>query len=207
MASDDQSRRDTDIARTSKETRLSTPSSTQADLVAVGVVTGAHGIKGQLKIRSLTANPEDIVSYGALLNKEGTKRFELKLDGATKNGLIVTLKGLKDRNAAELLRGTELFVDRASIPESADDEFYYDALIGLEVRDTQKAVLGKVVALYDFGAGDILELQLASTGKKEMYPFTHINFPEIHVDKGYIIAELPEVLEVGGSKETADKDD
>lgn len=199
-SSDDRSNR-ADARITSKEARLSTSSSTQADLLAVGVVSGAHGIKGQVKLRSYTANPDDILAYGALLNKEGTKRFEIRIDGGTKHGLIATFKGVKDRNAAELLKGTELFVDRATLPESDDDEFYYDDLIGLEVRDASGAVLGKVHALHDFGAGDILELTLSSTGKKEMYPFTRQNFPEINVADGFVLAELPEVLEPGGKKE------
>lgn len=193
MASDDRNRQ--------KEVRLATPSSTQADLVAVGIFVGAHGIKGQLKLRSYTAIPEDILAYGALLNKEGTKRFELNLDGATKHGLIVSLKGLKDRNAAELLKGTEVFADRAHMPEPDEEEFYYDQLIGLEVRDSEGKNLGKITALYDFGAGDIIEILLADSAKKEMYPFTRQNFPAIHIDEGFIRADLPEVLEVGGQKE------
>lgn len=201
MTSDDRTR------VKSKEARLSTLSSTNTDLVAVGIIAGAHGIKGQVKIRSYTANPDDIIAYGALLNKEGTKRFEVRLEGATQNGLIASIKGINDRNAAELLKGTELFVDRATLPESKEDEFYYDDLIGLEVRDASGANIGKIHALHNFGASDILEIILSGTSKKEMYPFTKQNFPEIRIAEGFVQAELPEVLEPGGQKEKGAKDD
>lgn len=181
-------------------------SSTQADLVAVGIIAGAHGIKGQVKVRSYTANPESILDYGALLNKEGTKRFEAKLDGKTANGLIVTLKGIRDRNAAELLRGVELFVNSANIPDTDEDEFYYNELVGLEVRDTTGEKIATVTGIYDFGAGDILEIRLLSTGKKEMFAFTRQNFPEIAAKKGYIVADLPETVEAG-SPNDSQKDD
>lgn len=180
-------------------------SSTQGNLVAVGIITGAHGIKGQVKIRSYTDTPADMLAYGALLNKEGTKRFEARLDGATANGLIVTLKDVKDRNAAELLRGVELFVSEGNIPEADGDEFYYEDLIGLETRDTTGVVIGKVTGMFDFGAGDIIELQLAATGKKEMFAFTTLSFPEIHHKDGYIVASLPEVIEAGDKKNDGGK--
>lgn len=182
-------------------------SPTKADLVAVGIITGAHGIKGQVKVRSYTADPQSILDYGALLNKEGTKRFEIKLDGKTSGGLIVTLKGTSDRNAAELLKGTELFVDSAKIPEADEDEFYYDDLVGLEVRNAASSeVIGTVTGIFDFGAGDIIELRLLATGKKEMFAFTRQNFPEIDSKKGFITADLPETIEAG-SKKDAHPDD
>lgn len=181
-------------------------SSTKADLVAVGIITGAHGIKGQVKVRSYTSDPESILDYGALLNKEGTKRFEAKLDGKTSNGLIITLKNIKDRNAAELLRGVELFVDSANIPDTDEDEFYYNDLVGLEVRDTAGEKIATVTGIYDFGAGDIIELRLISTGKKEMFAFTRMNFPQIDAKKGFITADLPETIEAGSRKD-AEQDD
>lgn len=173
------------------------PSSTEVPLVAVGVITGAHGIKGQVKLRSFTTNPQDIENYSPLLNEAGTRRYELQVDGETRQGLIATVKGVKDRNAAEALKGTQLFTEKSKLPAAEEEEFYYDDLIGLEVRDSAGAVLGKVVALYDFGAGDIIEMKL-SAGGKEMYPFTRRNFPEIRGEEGYILAELPEIIDAKG---------
>lgn len=169
-------------------------SSTEATLVAIGVITGAQGIRGQVKLRSFTDDPHAITEYGALMNATGTKRYELRIDGANKSGLVASVKGVTDRNAAEALKGTELFVDKRNIPAAAEDEFYYDDLIGLDVRDASGATLGKVFALYNFGAGDIIEIQL-SAGGKEMYPFTCQNFPEVRVSEGYILAELPEIVD------------
>lgn len=170
------------------------PSSTEVTLAAVGVITGAHGIRGQVKIRSFTDVPLAITEYGALMNATGTKRYDIRIDGEGKTGLIASVKGVTDRNAAELLKGTELFVDKANIPTAAEDEFYYDDLIGMEVRDTQGNALGTVFALYNFGAGDIIEIRRAE-GHKEMYPFTLRNFPEVKLAEGHIVAELPEIVE------------
>lgn len=175
-------------------------SSTEAELVAVGVITGAHGIRGQVKLRSFTSDPYAILDYAPLLNKEGSKRYEFRIDAETKNGLVATFKGVNDRNAAELMRGTELFFDKSKLPEPDEEEFYYDQLIGLAVRDAAGTALGTVAALYDFGAGDIIEIRHPD-GKKEMYPFTKANFPEVNVVEGFVQADLPEIVDAGDKKE------
>lgn len=173
------------------------PSSTEVPLVAIGVITGAHGIRGQVKLRSFTSDPYDIATYAPLLNASGTKQYDVQVDGETKQGLIATIKGIKDRNAAELMKGTELFIDKNKLPEPSEEEFYYDQLIGLDVRDAAGASLGRVAALYNFGAGDILEVKLTA-GHKEMYPFTKQSFPQVHIDKGYVLADLPEIIDAKG---------
>lgn len=175
------------------------PPSNGESLVAIGVITGAHGIRGQVKLRSFTSDPYAIGEYGPLLNATGTKRYELHIDGETKQGLIATVKGVKDRNAAELMKGTQLFIDKGKLPPPDEEEFYYDQLIGLDVRDANGDSLGQVVAMYDFGAGDIIEIKLTA-GQKEMYPFTKVSFPEIHVSEGYILADLPEIVDAKGDK-------
>lgn len=175
------------------------PSSTEAPLVAVGVITGAHGIRGQVKIRSFTSDPYVLVDY-TLLNETGSKRYELRIDGETKQGLFGSLKGVTDRNAAELLKGTQFFIDKSKLPEPDEEEFYYDQLNGLEVRDAAGQALGTISAVHDFGAGDIIEIR-HTDGKKEMYPFTKINFPEVHVSKGYLLADLPEIVEAKGKQD------
>lgn len=170
------------------------PSSTEATLVAVGVITGAQGIRGQVKIRSFTDDPHALTEYGALMNASGSKRYDIRIDGTNKAGLIATIKGVTDRNAAELMKGTELFVDKANIPPADEDEFYYDDLIGMDVLDASGTALGTVAAMYNFGAGDIIEIKLAAGGK-EMYPFTKQNFPEVKLAEKQVIAELPEIVE------------
>jgi 16S rRNA processing protein RimM len=172
------------------------PSSTEVPLVAIGVVTGAHGIRGQVKLRSFTDDPYALEDYAPLLNATGTKTYKLRIDGETKQGVIATIEGIKDRNAAELLKGTQFYIDKTKLPEPDEDEFYYDQLIGLDVQSNSESI-GKVVAMYNFGAGDIVEIKHAD-GNKEMYPFTKTNFPEVHVKKGYITAELPEIVDAKG---------
>lgn len=176
------------------------PSSTEASLVAVGVITGAHGIRGQVKIRSFTTDPYDIADYDPLLNETGSKRYELKIDAATKNGLVGTVKGIKNRNEAELMKGTKFFIDKTKIPDADEDEFFYEELVGLKVRDASGAAIGTVTAMYDFGAGDIIEIK-HSDGAKEMYPFTRASFPDVKVTDGYISAELPEFVEARDERE------
>jgi 16S rRNA processing protein RimM len=175
------------------------PSSTEVPLVAVGVITGAHGIRGQVKIRCFTADPYVLSDY-TLLNETGSKRYELRIDAETKAGLVGTLKGVKDRNAAELLKGTQFFIDKSKLPEPDEEEFYYDQLTGLDVRDAAGTSLGTISAVYDFGAGDILEIR-HTDGKKEMYPFTKVNFPQVRVQDGYVLAELPEIVEAKGRQD------
>lgn len=175
------------------------PSSTEVPLVAVGVITGAHGIRGQVKIRAFIADPHALLDY-TLLNEHGSKRYELRIDAETKHGLVGTLKGVTDRNAAELLKGTQFYIDKSKLPETGEDEFYYEELTGLDVRDASGASLGTVSAVYDFGAGDILEIR-HTDGKKEMYPFTKANFPEVHVKQGHVLADLPEIIEAKGRKD------
>lgn len=173
---------------------------TSQNRIAVGIILAAHGIKGQVKIRSYTAIPDDMFEYGPLYDKEGRIRFDATFDGITKNALIVSFKHIKDRNDAEVLRGTELYADGTNI-SSTEEEFLYKDLIGLEIRDRKDSVLGVVTALYDFGAGDILEMRLTATGKKEMFAFTQQNFPEIHLKASYILADLPEIIEVKKTRE------
>ena len=166
-------------------------------LVAIGVITGAHGIKGQVKLRSFTTNPHDLTAYGALLNADGTRRYELKIAFDVKGGIVANIKGVNDRNAAELMRGTELFIESSRLPAAQEEEFYYNDLIGLAVRDGNGHPLGTVLALYDFGAGDIIEIRLDSTGRKEMYPFTKESFPHVSVSEGFITASLPDIIDAG----------
>lgn len=170
----------------------------QNNLVAIGVIKGAHGIRGQVKIQSFTDDPEALFDYGDVFNAHGTK-LNITLNGATSSGLIATIKGINDRNGAEALKGTQLFIDASKLPDADEEsgEFYYHDLIGMKVINTAGEPLGKVLAVHNFGAGDILELQL-KTGKKEMFAFTERNFPEIRMSAKEIVADLPEYLEAKG---------
>ena len=157
--------------------------------VCLGVIVGAHGIRGEVKVRSFTEDANDIGAYGVLTDKSGQKSFSVKVVGRSKDDLRVKIEGCDDRNQAEALRGTELFVERCVLPETDDEEFYQTDLVGLEVKNESGEFLGKVVAFYNFGAGDIVEIKIGQ--KLEMLPFNKDFVPEVCINKGYIIVREP----------------
>lgn len=159
--------------------------------VCLGVVVGAQGIKGEVKIKSFTEELDAIDQYGQLENEDGSKKFAIKINGSSKGVLRVTLKGVQDRNSAEALVGTKLFVLKENLPKLEDeDEFYHSDLIGLDVKlRADNSTVGTVAGIYNFGAGDIIEINIAGTSKSEMLPFTQAYVPEIKVKEGYIIVE------------------
>lgn len=157
--------------------------------VCLGVIVGAHGIRGEVKVRSFTEDANDIGAYGVLTDKSGQKSFSVKVVGRSKDDLRVKIEECDDRNQAEALRGTELFVERCVLPETDDEEFYQTDLVGLEVKTESGEFLGKVVAFYNFGAGDIVEIKIGQ--KLEMLPFNKDFVPEVCINKGYIIVREP----------------
>lgn len=158
------------------------------DRICLGAIVGVHGIRGELKVKSWTASDQDIGNYGLLENEDGTRSFELKVVGRSKELLRCKIKGVEDRNAAEALIGTALYVERAALPALEEEEYYQADLIGLKVVDqSSSCVAGKVVGFYNFGAGDILEIKLSATGKTELIPFTRQYVPEIDIANGKIV--------------------
>ena len=155
--------------------------------VLLGIIGGAHGIKGEVRVQSFTADPEDLGAYGPLRDAKGTV-FTVVSARAQKNVVVVRFAEVADRNHAERLNGTELFVDRSKLPAEGEEEFYQADLVGLVARLTTGAVIGEVVAFHDFGAGDILEIA-PEAGPSVMIPFTEIAVPEIDLDLGFILVE------------------
>jgi 16S rRNA processing protein RimM len=125
--------------------------------ILLAAVTGAQGLKGEVKAKLFTATPDALPRYGVLHTKSGRK-LKITAFRPTKEGeAVIAFEGVRDRDAAEALKGVELFVDRAALPQPDEDEFYHADLIGLEVRDSEGRVLGRVSALHNFGASDVLE--------------------------------------------------
>jgi 16S rRNA processing protein RimM len=152
---------------------------------------GAQGLKGEVKAKLFTAAPDALPRYGVLHTKDG-RRFTITAFRHTKAGEAVIAFGeVQGRAAAEALKGTELFVDRAALPETDEDEFYHADLIGLEARDTEGRMLGKVLAVHNFGASDVIELQRAD-GDSVHLAFTKETVPHIHVAEGYLVVAAPE---------------
>jgi 16S rRNA processing protein RimM len=158
--------------------------------VCLGVVTGAHGVRGAVRIKSFTADPTDVAHYGPLEDETGARQFKLRLVGSGKGVLIAKLAGVADRDRAETLRGTRLYLPRDALPPPADDEFYYADLIGLEVVLGDGTPLGRVRAVHDFGAGDTLEID-RSTGPSIMVPFTRTVVPVVDIAAGRLVIEPP----------------
>jgi 16S rRNA processing protein RimM len=158
--------------------------------VCVGIVAGAHGVRGAVRIKSFTGKPEDVAAYGPLEDESGRQRFSLRLVGATKGVLIGWLSGVPDRDRAEALRGLRLYLPRAALPPTEDEEFYHADLIGLEAVLSDGTPLGQVKAVHDFGAGDTLEI-LRPEGPPAMVPFTRAVVPVVDLDAGRLVVDPP----------------
>lgn len=141
-------------------------------LILLAVITGAHGIRGAVKIKPFTETPDKISAYGSLCDEKG-KTFDIHIDNQTKDQLICRIKGINDRNAAEAVAKTRLYIDRSQLPD--DTEALYQAdLIGSEVRDSFNTLIGTVTGFFDFGAGEMIEAELIG-GRRVMLPFQSEN--------------------------------
>jgi 16S rRNA processing protein RimM len=162
-----------------------------SELICVGAVTGARGIKGDVRIKSFTADPHDIASYGPLYDKTGNVAYKLKVTGQAKDQLIGRILGTPDRTAAEKLKGLQFFVPRDNLPETGDDEFYFSDLIGLNVEDTKGKALGAISSVENFGAGDVLEIVGVINGSL-MVTFTKETVPLVDIQNGLVVIDPPD---------------
>jgi 16S rRNA processing protein RimM len=168
---------------------MSTPSR-----VCVGQVAAPHGVRGLVKLRSFTEDPADVAAYGPLTDETGRRSFEVRLLSAVGDLWIAEVEGVADRNAAEAIKGVRLYVERSLLPEPEDeDEFYHADLIGLRAETAAGEPFGTVVAVHDFGAGEMLELRPAS-GPTVMLPFTRAAVPVVDLAAGRIVVEPPEEI-------------
>ena len=166
-------------------------SATSQRLVLMGAILGAHGIKGEVKVKSFAAKPADIAEYGPLTDTKHKRSFELSIVGAAKGVLIGRIAGITDRNAAEALKGVELFVERERMPAPDDPEEYYLAdLIGLAAFDGKGAKLGEIVSVDNYGAGDLL-LVVPESGEGFVVPFAKAFVPVVDVKHGRVVLDLP----------------
>jgi len=166
--------------------------------VCLGVITGAHGVRGEVKVRPFTAEPEALDAYGELETAAGERQLALRVVRVTTKGVVCRIAGVEDRDAALALRGTELWLPRARLPEPDEDEWYVDDLKGLAVVDTEGAPLGRVRAVADHGGGDVVEI-VAADGREVVVPFTRAHVPEVDVAAGRLVVAAPEWVEAGGA--------
>lgn len=157
--------------------------------VLVARISAAHGIRGEVRAQVFTEEPVKLAALGALHDRAG-RRFEIAKVRPAKNQFVLVLKGVADRNAAEALKGTELFIDRAGLPDEGldDDEVYFTDLEGLAVVDTAGAARGTVVAVHDFGAGIVLEIDPGDRSTV-MIPFSEAAVPDIDIEGGRLTVE------------------
>lgn len=161
------------------------------DSVLLAQIGAAHGIRGEVRIKPF-GDADMLDRYGPLYDAQG-RSYEITAMRPQKTVLVVRFRGIDSREAAEALNGVELFVDRSALPVPEEDEFYLSDLIGLQTVSPEGEMLGKVVEVHDFGAGDILEIRLAN-GKSELFAFTRENFPDIRIAQGEITFVPPQTV-------------
>lgn len=158
--------------------------------VLLGEIVGVHGIRGDVVIRTYTADPAGIAEYGPLIDGAGHPRV-IKSLRVTPKGVVARLEGIADRTAAEKLRGVELYVDRARLPEPEDDEFYREDLIGLAAVSPDGQRIGEVVSVQNFGAGDLLEIRTPGSRPTDFVPFTKASVPAVDLAARLVTVVLP----------------
>ena len=159
--------------------------------ILVGAIAGAHGVRGEVKIRSFTADPKAIGRYGALSDEAGLRRFELTVTGSAKGGVVARIAGIGDRDQAEALKGMRLYVAREALPPPGEpEEFYVADLVGLAAERPDGAPLGRVAAVENYGAGDVVEIVLAAGGSL-MVPCTRQAVPVGDIAGGRVVVDPP----------------
>jgi 16S rRNA processing protein RimM len=169
-------------AASSRETRI-----------CVGVITGAQGVRGAVRIKSFTAAPEDVAAYGPVEDEPRKRRFALQLVGQAKGVVIGKIPGIGDRDAAEALKGTRLYVERSALPAPDEEEYYHADLLGLAAVLRDGTALGTIRAVHEYGAGDSLEVA-ADGGRSIIVPFTRAVVPVVDLAGGKVVIDPPDGL-------------
>jgi len=159
--------------------------------VLMARIGAAHGIRGEVRVKPYGDDPLSFADYGILTTKDGKTSFEVEKARVQKTVVVTKFKGITDRNQAEALNGVDLYIDRDQLPEPEEDEFYYSDLTGLDVLDQSGETLGTVIAVQDFGAGDLLEVR-PRRGRSFYVPFTKEFVPEISLSERLVRVDLPE---------------
>jgi 16S rRNA processing protein RimM len=167
---------------------------TVAAPICVARIGAAHGVRGAVKLWTFTEDPLAVKYYGPLTTKDGARQFEVAHVREARDHLVATLKGIATREEAERLNGLELYIAREKLPATGEDEYYHADLIGLAAVTTADAPIGRVVAIHNFGAGDIIEIA-PPRGSTLLLPFTNAVVPTVDLAGGRVVIELPEEVE------------
>ena len=169
--------------------------------ICIARIGAAHGVRGAVKLWTFTEDPLAVRAYGPLLTKDGARSFEIANAREAKGHLVATLKGVATREDAERLNGIELYVAREKLPDTDQDEYYHADLIGLSAVTPANEPLGRVVAIHNFGAGDIIEIALPH-GATLLLPFTNAVVPTVDLAGGRVVIELPAEIEGDAADDT-----
>ncbi len=162
--------------------------------ICVARIGAAHGVRGAVKLWTFTEDPLAVKHYGPLVTKDGARQFEVTHVREAKGHLVATLKGVATREEAERLNGVELYVARENLPATSEDEYYHADLIGLAAVNAAGEPLGRVIAIHNFGAGDIIEIA-PPNGATMLLPFTNAVVPTVDLEGGRVVIELPDEIE------------
>ncbi len=157
-------------------------------------IGAAHGLKGEVRLRSFTGDLYAFAQYGSLQTEDGKRQLEIESLRAAKDDFVVRFRGVSDRDAAEALRNVNLYVDREKLPPPDDGEFYHADLIGLRAVSVAGETLGEVIAVHNFGAGDIVELKLPDGATTRLLAFDETTVPEVDIAGGRIVVQLPDEI-------------
>ncbi|MDB5631792.1 MAG: rRNA processing protein RimM [Tardiphaga sp.] len=167
--------------------------------ICVARIGAPHGVRGAVKLWTFTEDPFAVLDYGPLVTKDGARTFEVADAREAKGHLVATLKGVASREDAERLTGVELYISRDKLPETDDDEYYHADLIGLAAVDAAGAPIGRVIAIHNFGAGDIIEIAPPDSPTL-LLPFTNAVVPTVDLKAGRVVIEMP--AEIDGEDPT-----
>lgn len=166
-----------------------------SDLICIGAIAGSFGVAGEVRLKSFCSEPTDIAAYGPLSTEDGSRTFHITLTRPVAGGLGARIQGITTKEQADALRGTSLHVPRDRLPALPDDEFYHADLIGLSAYDTGGELIGKVSAIYNHGAGDIVEISPIRHKSALLLPFTTAIVPNVDLAAGRIVVNLPDETE------------
>jgi len=174
--------------------------------ICVGIILGPHGVRGQVKLGSYTAEPEALFDYAPLTDESGARVFDVTFRGVGSDHFLAVIAGVSDRDAAQALKGTKLFVDRAALPPEEEGEYYLADLLGLAAQDQKGQSVGIVQEVHDYGAGVFLEIKPANA-KSFMLPFKDAFVPSVDLAAGTMEVVIPEgwLMEEKKPKEKKEK--